>query len=1094
MKRLLSWSSNPLFWGLIALVLLLTTSASWLVPGASAPWVAQLVGAWPGGGAGDGHPLVTPLLRLVAIGVPAGRAVAVLNGLAAVAGAGCVAMVVSLAKRYLQVMVEEPRTRPFVSMACRMAAPAAAVGMLCSPLFWRLATHCQWQVFDLLLLLGVTLLLLRVAEGATLRRMQVAAFCGGLVAIESTALLLVMVAFPFALGVAYFFKRERVYLRDFMMSLALPFALGGGTGLLVAWLPQFCQGQLTLSVCWRFFLLRWVELNGLFQDGWLLLMLLAIVPFVVLLFLSRDIGMNRRSTMALLTYLSAAVLTVLAFLPLPFNPLALAEQWGDAVLAVPMTMMALSVALLVGLGRLLQQVKTPPEGGSEVGRIRFRAAFVGCYSVLAVGLVVPLFGGWASLQTRLADRALEGLAKDYADALMGCARMDETWLLGDGTAEVYLATRIYETKTPIVLIPQVQLTAERPSPALLKRLESSPYFAQKPELQQQLIRSLNIGVLPFLRDWLRADEEATQRFVTLSRPEIWFIDQCVPLPEKFWHRGARSREAQLRSLQAMPFPGVLGEVQAEARPARAHPALQQFAEYRLHQASFVANNIAYFLLDANQLEAGYQRFCTIGEADPENLSVLLNRLALALGPEQHPEWQSWGEREVKKLSQRLETREFNRGGRRPYQTLQRLEKGRGYREVWLARTSGFVVAPQTLVRLFGDWVMSGSPPTLEIFNPAVRELLQRQADIYYSRIPGKRQEAIARYRSRLARASDPTQRLSDIRQIFRMMLIDGNLPEARGYLEEAEALVGTDEMGYERALYWMAMNNPANAYQVLTQFIANHPAHIDGLAMLATLQLQTGDLKPLKEHTLPKMMTAAKTEDNYFVQVILAQIAEQEGNLPRARACYLRALALKPEVYALCDTILTLDMRLADKVSAEQHARKFLAKDRSHPLANYVMGSLALESGDLKQAENYLVAATDATLEQPIPAAFNDLAETYRRLGQWEPALEAARRAAELEPSLAVAYETIAMARLKLGHLAEAEAAIQRALALDAESRPNAPRDPRLLLTQARIALANHRADLARINMVEVKRQLNLLDKHAKAEFDELARTLGIEP
>jgi tetratricopeptide (TPR) repeat protein len=256
--------------------------------------------------------------------------------------------------------------------------------------------------------------------------------------------------------------------------------------------------------------------------------------------------------------------------------------------------------------------------------------------------------------------------------------------------------------------------------------------------------------------------------------------------------------------------------------------------------------------------------------------------------------------------------------------------------------------------------------------------------------------------------------------------------------------------------------------------------------MLATLQLQAGEQAVLISETLPKLKTAAGTEDNYFVQIITAQIAEKNNELKKARTAYLRALALKPEVHALRNTVLVLDIRMNDKAAAAQHAKDFLYQDRELPLANYIVGSLALGEGDAKRALSYLTQATAPTVNPPLPEAFNDLAEAHRQLGDWAAALSAAEHACKLSPNLAIARETAAAALLELGRYADAHAYLTEAFELEAKRNPGKDPDPRLLITRARLHAKEGNNGLARVDLATARQYYDTLDRKAKAEFDAL--------
>ena len=1074
---LLALGSALFFW---------VAGSPWLFPGESAIWAAKLLGVWGEWGAIEPHPLVSPLLRAVGVCLPEAWGVAGLNALAAVAGGLCVWLLCHLVRGLLYVTAGDPRARFALEGAAGASVRGAFAATLAAAPFVLASGHCNWQIFDVLLALVGATLALRAARLGTRWAMAWAALAAGLLACEAPWLLVAAPVLLLGAGVGYWAAAARPRVEDFGRALVLPAAVGAALGLVCAIGPGVAQGANVWTLLLGFAQLRVGELLGYLREGWLLVLLFGVLPCVLCVLMARAMGENRRSLAGVLTYLSAAVLAGCCYLPLNVVPSALAERWSGAQPVALSAMGAFAVAFLAGAAVLMIQVKRPPEATQERAGVRRLAAAVGWGVRVWLGVALLVGIEWQMWPSVSALRQVP-LTRPAAEAVLAELPPEGAWLLGDGVLDPYLAVAIAEARAPVVLCS----LSEDNRPAAMARLRaalaSSPLFAEKAALREQLDRTLDLGIIPFLQDWLRADPDSETRFATLSLPDLWLTGDRQPLPTRWAYRGSATRETQLAALAQAPFiagdavsAGLIDALE-RAKTLEALPApVRTFAGYLRRQRGFTANNTAFFLAASDRLEEAYARFCEVYAWDPENVSALFNIFELVNGG-LHAEQRAWCEREFKSLLSKL-------GGRK-------------YRLWALARTYGYIRSPQLISALAGSWVMSGQTGAalsgldlaMELLDDETRTGLQSAVAALYTLSPGKRKESIARYRELLARSTDPRRTLECLRQLLRMNILEGNFAEARRLLEQAEASAGQDEMAYERALYLASAGDAVGSRIALERFLERAPKHLDALAMLATLQLQAGEFEPLRAATLPKLITAAGTEDNYFVQIVLGQLAEREGALPKARAAYLRALALRPEVYALRDTVLTLDIRLNDRASAEQHARKFLYQDRAHPLSNYVMGSLALAEGELKRAESYLLAATAPDAEHPLPEAFNDLAETGRRLGKWAAALSAAQRACELAPKLAVARETAAAALLELGRLAEAKALLDEAFALEAEQTPGKAPDPRFLITRARLHLAAGETELARAALAQAKGDYATLDRGAQAEFDRAAQAAGLK-
>ena len=1084
MRRFGTWLASPIFWGgVMVLAWLLTRSgAAWVVPGVNANWIAGVLGVWQGGDVAL-HPLSSALFVFGRAGsvLPAGSAVAILNVFAGLLSAGCVVVLCAWVREFFRAVVVEPRSKAFAEQAIRWAVPVAGVIFILSPDVLRASWHLQWQIVDLFLILGGCLLAVRAARIGLPACFGVASFAWGLLAPEAPATLMMAPFVGVGLIVIYCKTRDRVSVKPILKHIVFPMAVGAlitltGAVLLGLWAETAETVRSALSLFVR------AQVAGVLEaqaGSWILLGFFGVLPFILALFSGLDVGNNRRSVPIVGVYLTIGVLVVVALLPVSVAPSALAHQWADACPILISAMTAFAAAFVVGGGILLLTVKVPAEGRTERAFARRFAGLVATLAIPAVLLVGIGCGILESVRVVLAEAPLEGLPRRVADEVMGAAQaQDETWLLSNGAWDSFLALRRWELGAKVHLFSLAQDKQPKAMASLRKTVEESPYFEKRVELRDQLERALDLGMIPFVQDWLRADAGAVERFITVSLPDLWFTGNRYPLPEKLWFRGSENREKQHEALASYALEGSTSLAEVPECAPKASGAWQTFCALLRRQVGFVANDIAFFLADAGKKEEAYQLVSAVYAYDPENVAAFFNIFELVNGG-MHPERKEWCEREFNALLKRT--------------------KGRRYHLWALSRTFGYIRSPQVIGALAGSWALSGQTGAalsgidlvMEMLDDDQRTAVQGTMAAIYNIAPGKRAEAKQRYRSFLEKTADKRQQQEAVRQLYRIALAENNLEEAKALLERAEKLNDAKELAYERALYYATAGEAGKAKEALKKCIELNAKNPEVFAMLATLQLQTGEEAELRQHTLQKLIRAAGTEDNYFVQIVQAQLAERENALPKARAAYLRALALNSSVPQLVDAVLTLDIRLNDRTAAERHAREALYQNRESPLANYVMGSLALSEGDLKRAERYLrVATAPGEGERPLPEAFNDLAETLRREGKWLEALAAAQRACELAPKLSVAHETVAAILLELQRYAEADAELDTAEKLSAENNAEHAVDPRILITRARLREREGRLEEARAVVAQVSKRQDQLSDEAKREVETLRSRL----
>ena len=144
--------------------------------------------------------------------------------------------------------------------------------------------------------------------------------------------------------------------------------------------------------------------------------------------------------------------------------------------------------------------------------------------------------------------------------------------------------------------------------------------------------------------------------------------------------------------------------------------------------------------------------------------------------------------------------------------------------------------------------------------------------------------------------------------------------------------------------------------------------------------------------------------------------------------------------------------------------RKILASNPRHLDANYLLGTLYAECGDLEKAKQHLTKA--ASINPTSPMVQVNLGNVYRKLGTPELAVSSYSRARQLMPTLYQAHLGLGSALLELGEDHEkALECFQKALSL-------APGTPEIYHQLAMLFMKNNLMDEA-LKLLEIVRSTN---------------------
>ncbi len=1020
-----------------------------------------------------------------------------LNLFSAVCGALAVMLLYRLVAFLVRLVVDDDTIgERQANRAAVLAGLTAAVALAFAVPCWSAATRLQVQSFDLLLLLAVFYLLVWYVRTGWLVLVFLFALAYGAGAVESVQFILMA---PVALvAVLLALWRHARLTKLTVLGCGVLLLLGLGVYVLVA--RHFFQVEdvaLRGYTHWRDVLIyMWHDQlseikRAIPRLNWFWLLLQGAVPALAAALAARRALNNERSWSLYLLHVILTGIVGCVLVNVPWSPWRLVA--GQGVLPVlTYGMLAMVAGYLAAYWYLLAAVATMRHDQEISGLTMQCGRWMG--RILLWPLVVLVAVTCLVNRTEADGRRGRG-ADACAQEIL--ARLGaRTWIVTDGLLDHHLAVLARVRNQKVHLLCLQRDTDKVYQRQLARILEAENMF---PANRAQVLHTLDLGILPFLQDWLTSDPDVCQKLVISSVPDLWYGAGFMPVPELFFFAGTRDLaklDAGAWVADHLAFWGRL-EPLVPRTPKPDNP-MANYNNLLRRQMGFVGNNLGVIMEElgrTNEADTVYQR---VRQLDPDNVSVLFNRFERARRSGDTAR-QAAAEQELKDFLAR--------------------EK-RQYALYALSRYFGYIRSPELFARLGWQWALSGQPGAglagirkASDLLPQTSDLLPQTSQIALEHsmaaiylLQEERGKSAEVYEGILAKDPENHQAM---RAMARLAVRDGALEKAKLWLIRLQKTgVAQNQLGVEWAAIHLAAGESAlattnrtaatvafsQARMQLQETADLQPNNLQAWGMLAVVQLQQAALErafgrdPVSyfrevEQTLAQMDKIAGSPNQYFSQIVKAQLAMARGKKYHrvAREAFISASMLRPDVTKLSDVILQLDIGLADKDMAERHAIEVLRRNRRHALANYVIGSLRLQGGAYGEAEDFLRRSVEG---EPLPAALNDLAEVLRRGHKLLEAEKFARQATEKAPNLYVAWETLGAILMEQQRLAEAEVAMQEAVHRN-------PNDVRLQVSMAKLWYLKGDGDRARDSIKQVRHNLTELTSYEREEFEKLAVALA---
>lgn len=990
----------------IAFLGYLLTLSPVFYPGASAQYTAQHLGLMP-------FPALANIvwgwvIRLVAL-LPLGPLDIRLNVFSALCAAGALYVFFNLVldtRPAYRRNASEQRV-PEKSVNLFSAAMATLYLAACIP-FWMVATRAHPMSFDVLLGLIPFRLVQRASRAHHNGGYYLAAFVYGLSVTEYSTM---MALGPLlALSMLVSLLRQGRFTVRVVLGLVGCLLLGLVPYFAAAW--QYMQGP---AYAWREFegygqvlkyiwLEQWATLTrSLPKVGWLTIGVLTFLPWLIAYayqLAPRPVNSGARFGQALVHIMISVVLLAVMW-DFPFSPWRTTR--GQPMVIVPYVFAAMGMGFLTAF--LIDLAGRTKRGRGPISPLGYVAGslLLVIPVVAAIRHLPETSGKSGRLPMQYLGRVLDSLGS-------------RDWLLTSGESDAELALLAHQRGLNIQII--------NPRASHIGAYQN--YIASRFE-DARLQGLARVSLVALLKDWL-ARPGVVERIGVMSTPDLWEAMGYQAVPEGLLYTGEAADAVRDPSGLVEQLDGMLKEqgeeMLAVTRSASPAPATPWNKHYVL-ELSRQANNLGVYCEDQQRADLAEGLYRSALRFNTNNVSALINLNALAARsklPDQ--------EALAKQLEEVVKERE-------------------GDFSLWsLSRLHGYVRTPEIYASRGWSWAMSGKP------GMAVREIKRAirsggdtpaaqlaLAQMYFAQEDDQASEET--YRKLLAVNPDHAAALLGL---TRLAARQGDYAEARRGLVRLRQLdVSPEALNLEEAIVESMAGDYKKAFKLLTELTKRQPDNQRAWITLALVASQLGETRA-SEEALAKLQGMRNLPPP--LRLALAQMAVVRKDFELARRLLEDVLRAQPGHVGALNLMVRIHQMLGDRSQVERYLDRLITADPRHAYGNYLLGTIQYlrEQYALAEASYRASLATERT-----PDALNALSYLLVLKGNLDEAETLVREALQQDDGLAVAWDTLANILIKRGRLAEAEEALQKAMALR-------PQDPSIRASLVRLYDAQNRS------------------------------------
>lgn len=953
--------------------------------------------------------------------------------------------------------------------AARVGSIVALLALaFCRP-FWAVANSLNLQTLDYLLLISMMLSATMHAETFKLRWAIIASFIGGFGCIESH---LFVIIFP----AVYLVMLRNQFRADLPWERYLGITAGiAVVGILTGFVILTFSARISLPedtpLHLRSIFSLWMRshlsslISMLPPYGWVWLILLSILPFLIMLFAVERLFVDcAKSASSLCVIISLALL-----LPILNFPKFMFENWNadNYIYTLSAFATAFAAGMMVAYWHirremisLWQQGATDEQelyGWQIKGLLTIRTIFIALFVVAVFTAAILNRNPSNGNQAKFVNEIATDILKQYKP---------DSWLINNSDILAnHLMILAKERNINLKLIDLKLDQSKQRKKKLLNVINADEKYSNTTKIR--LGNVLEIGPLALARELMINDKGAPSNILVVGAPELWSMAGFRPLPHGFAYGGIKTdSETVTYDLHTSYNKAAFQHYAQILKPDIKNNlprSTEQFRAILRREAGRAANMSGVLLEDCKQMETAFQTYEIALLVDPLNISAMLNMFTL-ISKGMHPQFKA---------------------------TLENMLRQRAVldkhppSDYMIVSTYGDIRDPRVYARFSQKLSVAGQPELARqgmdqalLLDPENSLLKFQLASLTMAH--GDMAKSKQEFQEMLA--TNPTNSIA-LAGMAIAAAMEGNLVEARMWLVQAKAASAPQKLLDipEIAVAAASEDLEQTIGELRTMLDRRDSDNIVILAVMADMLLrykQDVAIPEIEKVILPAMAKSSGNHDHIMIHLTQAAIycTKKPADYKAARNSLLRVLELRPGLLPAQNQLLQIDFKYGNSAILESDALRVLRNSPENPLANYMLGTIKLERGDLERAEDLF---RHSLTNQPSMQAFNDLAETLRQQKRLEEAEQTVRQALNINDTLYVPWDTLACILCDRNILEQAEQAALHAIGLY-------PDDPQLTITLAKIYLKQKRIGAIRSLFSQPLMQVSSLPPEIIAERDKL--------